>query len=130
MMKRLLVGGLVRGGSRHSARLGLAFLAAVVFALVVQGKALAATAWYVSPGGSDSNSCAAPTAPCLTIDGAISKASSGDTVDVAVGTYTGTGTNVVTIDKDLTLSGGWSSTFTQQTGLSTIDGQDAQAVFS
>jgi hypothetical protein len=126
MMKRLLVGGLVRRGSRHSARLGLAFLAAVAFALVVQGKALAATAWYVSPGGSDSNSCAAPTAPCLTIGGAISKASSGDTVDVAVGTYTGTGTNVVTIDKDLTLSGGWSSTFTQQTGLSTIDGQDAQ----
>jgi Right handed beta helix region/PASTA domain len=83
--------------------------------------------WYVSPDGSDSNSCAAPTAPCLTIDGAISKASTGDTVDVAVGAYTGTGSNVVTIDKDLTLSGGWTSTFTQQTGRSTIDGQSARS---
>jgi hypothetical protein len=63
--------------------------------------------------------------PCLTINGAINKASAGDTVDVAVGTFTGTGTNVVTIDKDLTLSGGWTGSFTQQTGRSTIDGEDA-----
>lgn len=102
-------------------------LVAIACALVGQRQALAATAvWYVSPGGNDSNSCAAATAPCLTINGAISKASAGDTVDVAVGTYTGSGTNVVAIDKDLTLSGGWNGTFTQQTGLSTIDGQDAQ----
>jgi hypothetical protein len=127
MMKRLLLGGLIHRGSKRSARLGLAFLAPVVFALVVQGQALAATAWYVSPGGSDSNSCAAPNTPCLTIDGAISKASSGDAVDVAVGTYTGTGGSVVTIDKDLTLSGGWTSSFTQQTGRSTIDGQSARS---
>jgi parallel beta helix pectate lyase-like protein/PASTA domain-containing protein len=126
MMKRLLLGGLVHQGFRQSARLGLVFLAAIVFALVVQGKALAATVWYVSPSGSDSNSCAVPTAPCLTINGAIGKAGAGDTVDVAVGTYTGTGTNVVTIDKDLTLSGGWDSTFAQQTGRSTIDGQNAR----
>jgi uncharacterized repeat protein (TIGR01451 family) len=114
---------------KHSFRLPLplaAGLIAIACALVGQGQALAATAvWYVSPGGNDSNSCAAATAPCLTINGAISKASAGDTVDVAVGTYTGSGTNVVAIDKDLTLSGGWNSTFTQQTGLSTIDGQNA-----
>jgi PASTA domain-containing protein len=101
-------------------------LVAAVFALVVQERALAATAvWYVSPDGTDSNSCALPTAPCLTIDGAIGKAAAGDTVDVATGTYTGSGTNVVTIDRDLTLSGGWDNTFTEQTGLSTIDGQSA-----
>src|SRR5262249_40523746 len=105
-MKHLLLGGLVYRGSRHTSRRGLVCLTAGVFALVVQGKALAATVWYVSPAGSDSNSCAAPLSPCLTIDGAIGKASAGDTVDVGVGTYTGSGTNVVAIDKDLTLSGG------------------------
>src|SRR5215471_20102792 len=125
MMKRLLLGGLVRRGWRHSARLGVVPLAAVVFALVVQGKALAATTWYVSLSGADSNSCAVPASPCLTIDGAIGKAAAGDTVEVAVGTYTGAGTVVVTIGKDLTLSGGWNGTFTQRTGLSTIDGQNA-----
>jgi hypothetical protein len=103
-----------------------ASLVVTAFALLVPGRALAAPAvWYVSPAGSDLNSCAVPTAPCLTIDGAIGKAAAGDTVDVAVGTYTGSGTNVVTIDRDLTLSGGWDSTFAQQTGLSTIDGQSA-----
>jgi hypothetical protein len=115
---------------KRSLRLSVSSVAALVvtaFTLMVQGQALAATAvWYASPSGSDSNSCAVPTAPCLTINGAIGKAAAGDTVEVAVGTYTGSGANVVTIDKDLTLSGGWDSTYSQQTGRSTIDGQNAQ----
>ena len=79
--------------------------------------------WYVAPGGDDSSSCQSPAEPCATINGAIGKASPGDTVNVAVGTYTplmGSG-EVVLIDKDVNLSGGWDVFFAEQSGLSTID---------
>ncbi len=87
---------------------------------------LVPTTYYVATTGSDSNSCTAPALPCATINGAIGKAAaSGDTIKVAVGTYTGTGTEVVLINKSVTLSGGWDATFTTQSG-STIDGQNAR----
>ena len=125
-MKRLLPADFVRQSARHGVNIAVASVVVAVFALAFQGQARAATAvWYVSAAGSDSNSCAVPASPCLTIDGAIGKAAAGDTVEVAVGTYTGSGTNVVTVDKDLTLSGGWNSTFAQLTGRSTINGQNA-----
>jgi hypothetical protein len=88
--------------------------------------ARAAGPWYVAPGGSDGNSCLSPATPCASINGAIGKASSGDTIYVAVGTYTGTGDEVVLVDKDTTLSGGWDGTFTVQSGTSTIDGEGAR----
>ncbi len=79
--------------------------------------------WYVATTGNDSNSCSATGSPCLTINGAIGKATAGDTIFVAIGTYTGTGTEVVLINKSITLSGGWNVGFTTQSGMSTIDGQ-------
>ena len=48
----------------------------------------AAGPWYVATSGSDSNSCTSPGAPCVTINGAISKASAGDTIYAAIGVYT------------------------------------------
>ena len=46
---------------------------------------------------------------------------------IAEGTYTGTGSDpVVTIDKDLILSGGWNAAFTSQNGNTVIDGQKAR----
>ena len=51
---------------------------------------------------------------------------SGDTIKVAVGTYTGTGNEVVHLTQNVTISGGWDASFTIQTGLSTIDGQYAR----
>src|SRR5262245_17224871 len=60
--------------------------------------ALLATTWYVATTGNDSNSCSATGSPCLTINGAIGKATNGDTIKIAVGTYTGTGTEVVLIN--------------------------------
>ena len=88
--------------------------------------ARAAGPWYVSNTGSDTNDCIALATPCATINGAIGKATNGDTINVAVGTYTGTGSEVVLIDKDATLSGGWDETFTTQSDVSTIDGQGAR----
>jgi len=104
----------------------LAFMALTLIVLISKS-ARAAGPWYVAPGGSDSNSCLVPAAPCATINGAIGKASSDDTIYVATGTYTNTsGTEVVLIDKSITLSGGWDATFTIQSGVSTIDGEAAR----
>ena len=43
----------------------------------------AAGPWYVAPGGDDGNDCLSPATPCATINGAVSKASPGDTIYVA-----------------------------------------------
>jgi LPXTG-site transpeptidase (sortase) family protein len=86
----------------------------------------APTIWYVTTIGDDANSCTTIASPCLTINGAIGKAADGDTINVAIGTYTGTGTEVALIDKNITLSGGWDTTFTMQSGTSIIDGQGAR----
>ncbi len=86
----------------------------------------AASVYYVSPGGNNSNDCLSPTSPCATISSALGKAAAGDVVKVAIGTFIGTGVQVVLMDKDITLSGGWNSAFTAQSGTSTIDGESAR----
>jgi len=87
--------------------------------------ALTNLAWFVTNTGSDANSCTSPAAPCLTINGAIDKADSGDTIFISIGTYTRSPYDIATISKDLTLSGGWDSTFTAQSGFSVLDGQNS-----
>jgi hypothetical protein len=82
----------------------------------------AAGPWYVAPGGSDSNSCLSAIEPCATINGAIGLASPADLIYVATGIYTGTTSEIVLIDKDITLSGGWDETFSTQDSVSTIEG--------
>jgi len=79
--------------------------------------------WYVSTLGSDTNDCQSPVSPCQSINAAVTMAAEGDTIKVAIGAYTGTGTEVVLINKSLTLSGGWDETFSTQSGTSTIDGE-------
>jgi hypothetical protein len=83
--------------------------------------------WYVAIGGNDSNSCSSPAAPCATINGAIGKASPGDTVYVAEGTYTSEESEVVLINKDVSLSGGWDDSFSNQVGYATIDGRTSRS---
>jgi hypothetical protein len=83
---------------------------------------LSGNTWYVATTGDDSNSCSDPALPCLTINGAIGKATNGDTIYVAVGIYTGSGDQVVLINKNVNLSGGWNSAFDLQNGFSTVDG--------
>ena len=84
--------------------------------------------WYVSPGGNDANDCQTPTTSCATVNGALNKPGiiAGDAVLVATGVYTGAGDQVILLDRDVTLSGGWDASFTEQSGMSTIDGQGAR----
>jgi len=83
--------------------------------------------WYVTKSGNDTNDCNYPATSCYTINGAIGKATSGDTVYISTGIYTATvGVEVVLIDKNITLSGGWNPEFTAQIGNSTIDGQNTR----
>lgn len=90
--------------------------------------AQAAFTWYVKPGGNDSSPCTTPATACATINGALAKPSflPGDMIKVAKGTYVGSGSQVVLLDKSVTLSGGWDTTFTNQVGTSKIDGQRAR----
>jgi hypothetical protein len=80
--------------------------------------------WYVSPVGNNSFDCHTPSTACATINGALSKALPDDNIYVAGGVYTNpTGTEVVSISKDISLSGGWNNAFTSRSGVSIIDGQ-------
>jgi hypothetical protein len=67
---------------------------------------------FVSPTGSDTaNDCLSSAGPCRTIQRAVSQAASGDTLELARGSYAG----LVTIDAPpsvtLTMLGGWSTDF-------------------
>jgi hypothetical protein len=86
-----------------------------------------ATTWYVATTGYDGNTCLTPATPCLTINGAIIKASAGDFIRVAGGVYaSGNENEVVLINKSIGLSGGWNATFMEQSEVSVIDGQDVR----
>lgn len=82
--------------------------------------------WYVAPNGNDQHVCHVPTQACATIHGAIAKATSGNTIKVTQGNYTSANAEVVLINKNIRLTGGWDSTFTDQTGDSVIEGAAAR----
>lgn len=63
----------------------------------------AASDWYVSTTGNDANGCMSLADACLTLQGAIDKASPGDTINVEAGIYPYAG--VVNVNKTLTLKG-------------------------
>ncbi|MCK5316669.1 MAG: hypothetical protein KAJ55_02080 [Anaerolineales bacterium] len=68
-----------------------------------------AAVWYVTATGDDSNSCAAPTSPCRTVQAAIDKADDDDVVQIGPGTYverfTGGSAGIMISGKVLSLRG-------------------------
>jgi len=84
---------------------------------------LLGASWYVATTGDDDNDCTTTSTPCETINGAIGKATGGDTIYVSTGVYTDIGNEVVMVDKSINLLGGWGESFSTQTGTSTINGE-------
>jgi hypothetical protein len=101
----------------------LSIFVMLALALSATRSAYAAGPWYVAPNGNDGNDCLSSATPCGSINGAIAKASSNDTINIAAGVYTSTETAVVLLGKSLTLSGGWNTDFSSQQGMSILDGQ-------
>jgi hypothetical protein len=103
-------------------------VATLTIVVLISRSTRAAGPWYVAPGGSDAQDCLSPATPCATINGALNKPGfvAGDTILITIGTYSGAGDQVVLLDRNAVLSGGWDAGFTTQSGSSTIDGQGAR----
>lgn len=108
-------------------RLTLALIFALPLAHIDQPEGYS---WYVAPGGKDSNACNTTAKPCATIQGALDKAAAGDEIYIAGGTFTRSTDPLVTIDKAITLSGGWDTAFVNQNSETILDGQNARRVMS
>ena len=118
---------LIRSSFGRSVCVLLAAALSIVFVVIVDSTpSRAAGPWYVQLGGNDTANCLTPVTPCATVQAAVGKASSGDTVYVALGTYTSTASEVVTIDRSLSVSGGWDNSFSSQSGKSIIDAQNVR----
>lgn len=113
---------------------------------VTPGSALASGNTYrVAPSGSDTAACGSESAPCRTIQQAVNLAQSGDTVLVAAGTYTysgsddicsgvigGTSAVVCFLNKQLTILGGFTtedwSVAAPASNVTIIDGESLHRV--
>ena len=62
----------------------------------------AATRYVATTGNDTNNNCRTMATPCLTVQHAVNRATSGDTIQVAAGTYTG---QTLVSDKNLTVDG-------------------------
>jgi len=83
-------------------KLVLSSMPLLILILAFAPAAVASSKWYVNgANGSDSNNCQTLQAACLTIAGAISRTTSGDSIVIAAGTY---GENL-SVNSNLSLNG-------------------------
>ena len=62
-------------------------LPALLAALILPAAAQASGPWYVSKSGNNANTCLDAAHACLTVSAAVTKAASGDTINVGAGTF-------------------------------------------
>ncbi|MFC1879165.1 choice-of-anchor Q domain-containing protein [Chloroflexota bacterium] len=81
--------------------------------------------WYVKTDGDNNNSCQTPISPCGTVGGVFEKSGfvDGDSVLLGGGIYTSDEGQVILLDRSARLIGGWNATFTEQSGVTSIDGE-------
>ncbi len=132
---------------RRSLATPIRILALVMLAACISAQgafaAPVAAIWHVAPTGADNVSCGSEALPCRSIQYAVNRAPSGDTILVAAGTYIfnasadpcigyGFGTTgiVCVVNKSLSILGGYTTTdwITQDPSrnLTVLDGQTAQ----
>jgi hypothetical protein len=75
-----------------------------------------AAVWYVTPTGSNANTCTDKLTPCLTIQGVHDKAAfvSGDQIQLMEGTYNNSSATQITLTKVTEIYGGYNSSFTSR----------------
>jgi len=88
----------------------LALLLALALAFLWGAPVSAAGDRYVATTGSDAGACDNIASPCLTLAYAVAQATTGDTIHIAAGSYTGLGNQHVVIAKPLTLAGAGAAT--------------------
>ncbi len=96
--------------------LGIAWVALVLFFFTLTKASATTSERFVSTNGRDINpsgppfiinDCTSNSNPCQTIQHAIDYAGPNDTIYVASGVYTSSGSSVITITKNIHLLGGW-----------------------
>ena len=92
-----------KGGEKMRKRITLLTLALIAVLLSVS--AVSAADIYVNTTGNDTTGNGTSENPFLTIEKGVSTAVAGDTVNIADGTYSGTGNNQITIYQPITIQG-------------------------
>ncbi len=103
------------------------FVLLLLLAVLFFGNTQAQTTYYVSASaGSNSNDGTSASTPFASIQAAISAAVAGDEIWVTAETYLIS--SILSVSLDINMKGGYNPSFTEQTGYTTLDGNNARRV--